>query len=109
MGLVGETGAVQGAVEEVAGGIPGEHAPGAVGAVRAGRQADDQDARRVVAKTGDGPAPVFLVAVGALALPRDALAVGRQARAQPAGDDLFMEGLPGRCGHVVNFSLNTLQ
>ena len=44
--LAGETGPVQRGIQEIARAVAGEHAPGAVGPVRARRQTHDQDARR---------------------------------------------------------------
>ena len=55
--LVREPGAVERRVEPVAGAIAGEHAAGAVRAVRRRRQADDHDPRRRVAEPGHAAAP----------------------------------------------------
>ena len=56
--LAGEPRAVERGVEEVARAIAGEHAPRAVRAVRAGREADDDEARAGIAEAGDRAAPV---------------------------------------------------
>ena len=58
--LVGEARAVQRGEQEVARAVAGEHAAGAVGAVRRRRQAEDQHARVGIAEAGDRPAPVLL-------------------------------------------------
>src|SRR5215467_14014776 len=54
---VGEALGVEGGEEEVARAVAGEDAAGAVGAVRGGGQADQQQARVGVAEAGDGLAP----------------------------------------------------
>ena len=55
---------MQGAVEPLAGAIAGEDAAGAVGAVGAGREADDDEARGGIAEAGDGAGPVGVGGVG---------------------------------------------
>src|SRR5665811_1053494 len=88
-------GAVQRGVEPVARAVAGEHATGAVGAVRRRRQADDRQLRFGIAEAGDRPGPVVL----ALKAPRRRCGAGLppldQARAAPAGVDLGGEVLKG--------------
>ena len=79
-----ETGPVQCGVEEVARGVPGEHAAGAVRAVRAGREADEQHARRRVAEPRHRSAPVGVASVRAALGAGDGLAVLEQPRAAAA-------------------------
>src|SRR5262245_54762483 len=67
--------------------VAGEHAPGAVGAVRCRREADQQQPRLGVAEAGDRPAPVDLVTIRAPLLARDLLAEAPQTRTEFAGDD----------------------
>ena len=67
-GDVGEARAMQRRHQEVAGAavaIAGEHAAGAIGAMRRGREADEQQTRRRIAEAGHRPAPIGVVAVGA--------------------------------------------
>ena len=91
--LVGKTYPVQCRVEEVAAGITGEHAPGAVRPVRAGCQAYDHEAGMRVAKPGHRLAPVGLIQVGLALGLGDLLPPGHQAGTLAAGDDLLFEGL----------------
>ncbi len=58
----GVTEFVQGFVQQHAGKIAGEGPTATVGAVHAGREADDQQARLVIAKGGDGAGMVIGVA-----------------------------------------------
>ena len=90
---VGEAGAVQRRHQEVAraaGAVAGEHAPGAVGAVRGRRERDQQHARARIAEPGHRLAPVDLVAKrlplrpGDLARSRSA-AAGSARRRRSAG------------------------
>ena len=76
------------AVEHVSGTVTREHAAGAVGAVRAGRQAEDQQMRLGVAETWDGTAPIFPLAVGAPLHLGDVGTVLPKTRAEAAIDDL---------------------
>ena len=88
----GEAGGVHRRHQEQAGAIAGEHPAGAVGAVRAGRQADDQQARLGIAEAGQRAAPVGLVAIRGALHRRDVGAVRPQPRAPRARDDLAMAG-----------------
>src|SRR3954464_4319546 len=56
---------VQHRVEKVGGAIAGEHAAGAIGAVRTGREAEDQHLSIDVAETRHGLGPVFPIEIGA--------------------------------------------
>jgi len=62
--LAGKASAMQGRVQKIAGGIAGEHAPGAVGTMGARGQANNEQAGLRVTKTGDGTPPVIPIAVG---------------------------------------------
>ncbi len=80
---VGKAGTMQRRHEEVAGAadaVAGEDAPRAIGAVRRGRQPDEQHPRIRIAKAGHRPAPIGLCPVGALLLMCDRPAVRAQAR-----------------------------
>ena len=77
-GEVGEAGSMERGHEEVAGparAVAGEHAARAVGAVRGGCEAKQQEPRGRIAEAGHRTAPVDLVAVRALLLDGDAPAV----------------------------------
>src|SRR5271154_3264780 len=63
-GLGGESGFVEDGIEERAGGVAGEHASCAVGAVSAGSEAEKKDTSARVAESGDGMSPIGLVEVG---------------------------------------------
>ena len=60
-GLAGVAGAEEGGVQPVTGPVAGEDAPGAVAAVRRGRQTHDNDTRLLVAVGRNRPAPVRLI------------------------------------------------
>ena len=66
-GFGGESEVVEDRVHEVAGAVAGEGTAGAVGAVRSGGEAEDQDAGARIAEAGDGSSPVGLVDKGAAA------------------------------------------
>ena len=77
-GEIGEACSMKRRHEEVAGAagaVAGEHAARAVGAVRGGREAEQQEPRGRIAEAGHGTAPVDLIAVRALLLDGDAAAV----------------------------------
>ncbi len=78
-------------VEKIAGAVAGEHAPGAIGAVRGGSEAEDQKLRARVAETGNGFAPVFAIAEGTALFASDGFAVAHQARAFSARHNFFVE------------------
>lgn len=92
-GLVGELCPVKRRIKEVAAGIPGEHPPGAVGTMRAGRQPDDHDLRIRIAKPWHGFAPVGFVLIGFALGPGDFFPPSDQSRAFPTGDDFSFEGV----------------
>lgn len=66
--LGGEPGLVQDAVEEVSGGVPGKHAAGAIGAVGARGQPDEEHPGVRVSEGGHRAAPVGEVLVSAALL-----------------------------------------
>ena len=90
-GLGGESGLVEDLVEDVAGAVAGEHAAGAVGAVGAGSEAEDEDAGVRVAEGGDGSSPIGLIAVGAALELRDFGSMGAETGTALAGNDLLLE------------------
>jgi hypothetical protein len=94
-----EVGWVQSGEQEVARAVAGEHAPGAVRAVRRGRQAEDQDPGGGIAEARDRAPPVLLAGERRPLLARDALAPLDQPRARAAADDLRLEGLKRAGGH----------
>ena len=85
--LVREAGAVHGREQPVARAIAGEDAPGAVSAVRGGRQPEHVHAGVRVAKAGDRPAPVVLVRKRGALLARHLLAPLDEARAAATARD----------------------
>ena len=89
--LVGEAELVEDGVHEVAGAVAGEGAAGAIGAVRSGGKADDEDAGAGVAEARDGPGPVGLVLVGATPGDADSGAVFAESGAELAGADPGMD------------------
>ena len=89
--LGGKARVVEHGIEEVAGAIAREGASGAIGAVRAGSKAEDQDAGFGIAKAGNGTTPVRLVAIGTTADLGHLGAPGAEARAALAGNDLLIE------------------
>ena len=93
--LRGETGLEKSPIEEVAGAVAGEHAPGPIGAVRAGREADQEHAGAGIAEAGHWFGPIILVAVGATFYASDFLAVFNQARTSPASNNLAIQDLKG--------------
>ena len=99
--LVGEPGAVQGGVEEVAGAVAGEHPTGPVGPVGGRGQADDHHRGIGITEGRDRPAPVLLVAERGALLDRDLLAPGHQTGARDALDDLGLDLSQGaRTGRI---------
>ncbi len=86
-GLRSEPRLVEHGIKKVAGAIAGEGPSGAVGAVSAGRETQDQDACGGIAEARHGSAPVGLVAVGAAARAGHFGAPGAETRAALAGDD----------------------
>ena len=91
VGLGSKPRAVERVVEEVSRAVAGEHAAGAVGSVGARREADDEQARRGVAERRDGLAPVVPAAVRAALYRGNPAAVGDQAGAALAGDDVGLK------------------
>ena len=86
-GLRGEARLVEHGIEKVAGAVAGEGPTGAVGAVRARRESQDEDTGRGIAKAGHGTAPIGLVAIGAAAGAGHLGAPGAETRAALAGND----------------------
>src|SRR5262245_46026237 len=76
-------------VARTAGAIAGEHAAGAVGAVRGRRQPDDQQPRRRITEARHRSRPVRFIAVGTPLLAADPLTVLAQPWTALARDDLF--------------------
>src|SRR5208337_1115860 len=88
-----KSGFVQHRVHEVAGGVSGERAAGAIGAVGAGSESEHEDAGMGIAEAGNGLAPVLAVAESAALLAGYALAIFNQPRTAHAGDDFDVQNL----------------
>ena len=88
-------------IEEVSRAVPGEDAARAVRAVRARRQADDEDARLGIAEAGHRPPPVVPVAEAGDLVAGNPLAPRDEPRTRAAGDDGAVKDAeaPGRGGH----------
>ena len=93
---------MQGGVEPLAGAVAGEHPPGAVGAVRGGREPDDRQSRPRVAEALQWPRPILLAPVALRRVGGTLLAPLDQARAFPAGGDLVTKLFECRAIHGVN-------
>jgi hypothetical protein len=89
--LIGESGFVEDGVHEFSGGVAGERAAGAVGAVGSGCEAEDDDPGLRVSEAGDGLAPVVVVFVSAPFIASDGFTVDDQSGAAGAGDDFGVE------------------
>ncbi len=89
--MIGEAGAMKTLVEKIARAVSGKHTAGAIGAVRGGRESQDQELGVPIAEAGNGLAPVFPVAKRETLLARDFFAVEHKARAFAAADDLLIE------------------
>ncbi len=88
--LVREPRFVHRAHQEAARAIPGEHPACSVGAVRRGREADDQQPGGRVAEAGHRSSPVDFVAVRGLLLGRHPFAVPAQPPATLTVDDMTL-------------------
>jgi hypothetical protein len=116
-GLAGEAKLVEDGVHEVAGAVAGEGAAGAVGAVSAGCEAEDENAGERISKAGHGARPVGLVEVGAAFGLSDASAVVAETGAEFAGNDRFVNLLKelqrslfmGRCHGISMIVVRKLQ
>ena len=102
-GLRGEAGAVQHAIEKMTGAIAGERAAGAVGAMRARRQAEDQHPRVHIAEARHRLGPIVAVAVGAALLTPDLLAIFDQPQTAGAGDEFAIKLDKSSGGHSCYF------
>jgi hypothetical protein len=92
--LVAETGTVEGRIEEITGGIPGEHTPGAVRAMRARRQPHYHGAGLYISKPRHRLAPIIPIAKGSPFLARHLFAPCHQARAFTAGEHFLLVCFP---------------
>src|SRR5581483_7017425 len=98
-GLIGTSRFVEYWIHEVARGVPGEWATGAIRSMRPGRQPHDQHTRMRIAETGHGLAPVFAIAIGTAIYPRNFFAIRDQSRTTGTRDDIFVENSkPGHYG-----------
>ena len=86
-GLRGEARLVEHGIKKVAGAVAGKGPSGAVGAVRARCEPEDEDAGGGIAEAGHGTAPIGLVAIGAAARAGHLGAPGAETRAALAGND----------------------
>ena len=91
--LVGEPETMEGFVEPVPARIPREHAPGAIAAVRRGREPHHQQPGLRVAEPRHRPAPVAPAAELPLLPLGDQPAPGAEPRTSLAGDDLGLDCL----------------
>lgn len=89
---------MQNGIHEVARAIAGEGPPSAIGAVRAGCEAEDEYPRARIAKAGDGARPVVLIAVGCAPGLANAGTVLAQPRTKLAGDDRVANPILIGCG-----------
>ena len=105
LGLVGETGAVKHAVQEISGTIAGEDAAGAVGAVRGGRETNDQEPGPAGAEGRNRFTPVLLIAVGAALYLGHMAAVVDEPRTLLAGYDLRLQNV--EAGGVTILGVHT--
>ena len=99
VGLAGESSLIQDGEHEVAGSISGERPSGAVGAMRARRQAQDQNPGLGIAESRHRLAPVFPVEIGAAFFAGDLLPVLDQTRTESAGDNFAFKDVE-RVPHV---------
>ena len=96
-GLVGKTGAMECVKQEVARAVAGEGASRAIAAVSRGSQADDEELRMRIAKSGNGLAPVVAFEESAAFGASDGLAITHQTRALPAGNDFLVQDFQFVC------------
>jgi len=82
---------MQDSIKERARVVAGEHAARAIGAVRGGRQSDDQKPRRGIAERRQRLAPVFPIPIRAPFYLRHVLAVRPQPGAAAASDDFLLQ------------------
>ena len=78
--MIGETGFMEGTEQELSRAVAGENPAGAIGAMRARSQTDNDDASFRIAKTSDGLTPVSFLLIGAAADPPNLLAMRHQSR-----------------------------
>src|SRR3989442_4298542 len=81
---VREPRAIQGPIQPIPAAVPGEGPPRPVAAVGRGGEADNQEPRRGVAPSRDGPAPILPVAERCAFRSSDRLAVSNEPRTLPA-------------------------
>jgi hypothetical protein len=96
--LGGEAEFVEDGIHEISGAIAGEGAPGAVGSVSSGGEAEDENAGLRVAEAGNGTGPVGVVDVGAAAGFADAGAVFAEPGAEFTASDRFADAEQIGCG-----------
>jgi hypothetical protein len=78
-------------VQPVSTRVTSERAAGSVAPVRAGRQANDQQARLLITEPGNRTAPILLICEFPLPGLPDPMAVVAQPEAELAGDDSTVE------------------
>jgi len=81
LGLGGEASLVEGPVQEVAGTIAGEHTSSTISTMRTGRQPENQQPRRGIAKGWDGFTPIVPIEICTAFRDGDLATVADQARA----------------------------
>lgn len=89
--LICETGFVKCSIEKIPGAVSGEHAPGAIRAVRCGSESKNHDLRLRVAEPWDGLAPVLPFAIRAALFARDFFPVFHEAVTFAASDNFLVQ------------------
>ena len=101
---------MQNAIQQIAGGVSGKHAPGAIRTMRSGCEPYHQELRLFIAKRGHRTAPVIAFPVGAALDLRNLAAVRNQPGALFTGDDVLLQntqiGSDTICGMHTPFRLD---
>ena len=88
VGLIGQSGTMEGSEQPVAAAVTGEDAAGAVRPVRRWGQADKNDACFRIAEPGNRTPPVHLIGEGGTLLGGDPFPPLDKPRASPTGDNV---------------------
>ena len=89
--LVGKTRAKQRLVQKIARAIAGKHSPRAIGAMRRGREPQNQKLRVWITKSRDRLSPVIPCQKRSALVPRDLFAIPYQSRARAAVNDFLIQ------------------
>src|SRR5262249_3090789 len=98
-GLIGETSAIEGAVEQMTGPTPSKTPAGPVASMCCRGQAANEDSCSGIAKAGQRTTPIFFLTEGGPLLQRSLLAPFDQARTLLASDDALVEFTQADVGH----------